>query len=460
MNSSKPIFASENPYSEIPPEEYFDPDIETLTDSALRDLQEAKLAQQLDYLYARSPFYQDKFRATGLRREHFRSLRDLENFPFTTKEELRDSQAACPPLGRHMAADMASVIRIHASTGTTGRPSFVGVTRRDADGWTRVTARSFYAQGIRRTDIIIHGASLAMFAGGLPCKDALELIGATFVPVGTGASEKLVLVARALGANALHCTPSYAIYLADYVRREAGMDPRVLGLRKIVCGAEPGIGIPAVRAKISNEFGARVTEGLGNADMVPIIFAECKDQSGMHFNGQGYVYGEVIDSETGQALPLESGVSGELVYTSLDRECVPLLRFRTRDRVTILGTSCACGRTGFKLRCVGRTDDMLIVLGVNVFPSAVRDVVSSFCPRTTGEIQILLDAPGPGVKPPLKVVAEFADAAADFGELRAALERKIKAVLNVPSQVELVPAGTLPRFEMKGQLVKKLYQSQ
>lgn len=460
MNSSKPVIASQSPFSPIPPDEYLDPEIERLDGAALRQLQEAKLARQLDYLYARSPFYQDKFRAAGLHRQHFQSLRDLENFPFTTKEELRDSQAACPPLGRHMAADMASVIRIHASTGTTGRPSFVGVTRHDAEVWTRVTARSFYTQGIRPTDVIIHGASLALFAGGLPCKDALELIGTAFVPVGTGASEKLVLVARTLGANALHCTPSYAIYLADYVRREAGLDPCELGFRKIVCGAEPGAGIPAVRAKISSEFGARVTEGLGNADMVPIIFAECKDQSGMHFNGQEYVYVEIIEPETGQVLPLEAGVSGELVYTSLDRECVPLLRFRTRDRVTILSTSCVCGRTSFKLRCVGRTDDMLIVLGVNVFPSAVRDVVSSFYPRTTGEIQILLDAPGPGVKPPLKVVAEFADSVTDLLELRAALERKIRAVLNVSSQVELVPAGTLPRFEMKGQLIKKLYESQ
>ncbi len=459
MNRSKPVFASENPKSEIQPDEYFDPEIETLNSGAVRQLQEAKLGRQLDYLYAHSPFYQDKLRAAGLRREHLGCLRDLENFPFTTKEELRDSQAACPPLGRHMAADMASVIRIHASTGTTGRPSFVGVTRRDAGVWTRVTARSFYTQGIRPTDIIIHGASLALFAGGLPAKDALELIGATFVPVGTGASEKLVLVARTLGANALHCTPSYAIYLADWVRREAGLEPRELGIRKIVCGAEPGAGIPAVRSRISSEFGARVTEGLGNADMVPIIFAECKDQSGMHFNGQEYVYVEIIDPESGQVLPIESGVSGELVYTSLDRECVPLLRFRTRDRVTILGTSCACGRTSFKLRCVGRTDDMLIVLGVNVFPSAVRDVVSSFHPKTTGEVQILLEAPGPGVKPPLKVVAEFAETATDLVDLRAALERKIKAVLNVSSQVELVPAGTLPRFEMKGQLIKKLYES-
>ncbi|MBV9608402.1 MAG: phenylacetate--CoA ligase family protein [Acidobacteria bacterium] len=425
----------------------------------LAALQQGKLAKQLEYVFARSPFYGDKFRAAGIKREHFRTLADVRNFPFTTKEELRDSQAACPPLGSHMAAEMADVIRIHSSTGTTGLPSFVGLTRRDAEVWSHVTARSFYTQGIRRTDIVIHAASLAMFAGGLPVKDAMERIGATFVPIGTGASERLLLVAKALGANALHCTPSYAIYLADYIRRETGGDPRELGIKKIVCGAEPGAGIPAIRAKITQEFGARVTEGLGNADMAPIIFAECSEQAGMHYNGQEFVLVEIIDPESGEVLPHETGVSGELVYTSLERECVPLIRFRTRDRVTILGTSCACGRASFKLRCVGRTDDMLIVLGVNVFPSAVKDVVSSFYPSTTGEIQILLDAPGPSLKPPLKVVAEFAENGFDVAELQKHIEHRIKSVLNIPNSVELVPAGTLPRFEMKGQLIKKLYQS-
>jgi phenylacetate-CoA ligase len=441
-------------------EDYFDLEIETMKPEDLRPLQEAKLATQLDYLFARSIFYREKFAAAGVRREDFRNLKDLARFPFTIKEELRESQQAYPPLGSHMAADMIDVIRLHASTGTTGRPSFVGVTRKDAEIWAKVTARSFYTQGIRPSDIVIHATSLTMFAGGLPSKDAMELIGATFVPVGTGASEKVVLYAKSLHATAIHCTPSYAIYLADYVRREAGMDPRELGIKKFVCGAEPGAGIPAVRAKITEEWGARVTEGLGNADMVPIIFAECPDQSGMHYNGQEYVYNEIIDPESGEVLPIETGVSGELVYTSLERECSPLLRFRTRDRVTILGTSCKCGRTSYKLRCVGRTDDMLIVLGVNVFPSAVRDVVSSFYPEMTGEVQILLDQPGPGVKPPLRVVAEYGVEPEDQAALRKKVEDKIKSVLTIPAAVELVSPGTLPRFEMKGQLIRKLYEKQ
>jgi phenylacetate-CoA ligase len=198
---------------------------------------------------------------------------------------------------------------------------------------------------------------------------------------------------------------------------------------------------------------------LGNADMVPVIFAECRNQSGMHYNGQEYVYVEIIDPETGEVLPIETGVSGELVYTSLERECVPLLRFRTRDRVNILGTSCPCGRTGFQLRCVGRTDDMLIVLGVNVFPSAVKDVVSSFHPQTTGEMQILLEQPGPSVKPPMRVTVEYGQGVPDVAALKKKIEEKIRAVLTVAAAVELVPPGTLPKFEMKGQLIKKLYES-
>lgn len=440
--------------------EYLDRKIETASSKEIQRLQEDKLGWQLNYLCERSMFYQDKFRAAGIRRKDYRRLGDLARFPFTTKEELRESQAACPPLGRHAAVDWADVIRIHSSTGTTGKPSYVGLTRHDAKMWTRLTARSFYTQGLRRTDTVIHAAGLTMFVAGLSSKDAIELIGAAFVPIGTGASERALSAIQFLGANAMHCTPSYAAYFAEFVRREGKLAPRDLGLKKLFCGAEPGAGIPAVRAKLEQDWGARVTEGLGNADMAPIIFSECRDQSGMHFNGPDYVVVEIIDPETEESMPIEKGVSGELVYTSLERECVPLLRFRTRDRVTVLATSCACGRTSFKLRCVGRTDDMLIVLGVNVFPSAVKDVVSSFYPKTTGEIQIVLDEPGPRVTPPLKVVAECAGAHLNGDDLKSAIEHKIKSTLTVPTHVDLVPSGTLPRYEMKGQLIRKAYETE
>jgi phenylacetate-CoA ligase len=436
---------------------YLQPEIETATWEAIQGLQEAKLARQLDYLYARSKFYQEKL--AGIERSSFRKLADLQRFPFTTKEELRDSQAKCPPLGNHIAADLDDVIRVHSSTGTTGKPSFVGITGNDARVWTAITARSFYTQGMRKSDIVVHAAGLTLFVAGLSSKDAVESIGAMFVPIGTGASEKALMAIQQFKANAMHCTPSYAAYFAEWVRREAGLEPKNLGLRKLFCGAEPGAGIPAVRAQLEEAWCARVTEGLGNADMAPIIFSECPDQSGMHFNAQEYVLPEIIDPETGESLPIEKGVSGELVYTSLERECVPLLRFRTRDRVTVLDTTCTCGRTSFKLRCVGRTDDMLIVLGVNVFPSAIKDVVSSFYPETTGEIQIVLDEPGPRVLPPLQVVAEVGQPARERLALKSAIERKIKSVLTIQAEVELVAAGTLPRYEMKAQLVRKAYES-
>jgi phenylacetate-CoA ligase len=437
--------------------QYLDRDIETASPKQIRLRQRAELARQLDYLFARSLFYQEKFRSSGLRRKDCRELRDLARFPFTTKEELRESQALHPPLGNHIAADWNRVIRVHSSTGTTGKPSFVGITRRDARVWTRLTARSFYTQGCRKTDVVLHAIGLTFFVGGLTSKDAIEAIGSVFVPLGTGASEKALSIIPLLGINAMHCTPSYASYFANYLR-EAGVEPRQLGLKKLFCGAEPGAGIPSVRMKLEEDYGARVTEGLGNADMAPIIFSECPEQSGMHHNGPDFVLAEIIDPQSTESLPIETGVTGELVYTSLQRECVPLLRFRTRDRVQVLGTSCPCGRTGFRLRCIGRTDDMLILLGVNVFPSAVRDVVSSFYPRTTGEIQIRLAKPGPRVDPPLQVLAETASAPESSPTLKEEIERKIRSALMVSANVELVPAGTLPRYEMKGQFVKHLYR--
>jgi phenylacetate-CoA ligase len=326
--------------------DYLDRKLETATAKETASLQQTLLARQLDYLFARSEFYQEKCRAAGIRRRDFRKLRDLARFPFTSKEELRASQAAHPPLGRHIAADWRDVIRVHSSTGTTGKPSFVGITRRDAKVWTRLTARSFYTQGLRKSDVVVHAAGLTLFVAGLTSKDAIESVGAVFVPLGTGASEKALTIIPLLGANAMHCTPSYAAYFAEFAR-QAGIDPRALGLKKLFCGAEPGAGIPAIRAKLEQDWGARVTEGLGNADMAPIIFSECPEQSGMHFNGPDSVIAEIIDPVTGESLPPETGVRGELVYTSLQRECVPLLRFRTRDRVQVLGTSCACRRTGF-----------------------------------------------------------------------------------------------------------------
>ncbi|GAA2353151.1 AMP-binding protein [Saccharopolyspora halophila] len=407
------------------------------------------LRAQLEGLGARSPFYADLFAEHGITPAAFDSLDDLSKFPFTDKPMLRASQAAQAPLGRHAGIGTDEIIRVHASTGTTGRPSWVGVSRRDAATWTEVVARAFRTMGATREDVVVHAAGLTLFVGGLPIRDAFERIGSTFVPIGTGASEKVVQAMESLGVTALHSTPSYARYLAEHLRAR-GRDPGEFGLRKIFVGGEPGGGEPAFRERVESEWGARVTEGLGNADMAPVLFGEAPGSSGMRFTGGRHVLVELIDPESGDVLVPESGARGELVYTSVDRECCPLVRFRTGDRVEVTEVAA----DGMPLiRCFGRTDDMLIVLGVNVFPSAIRDLVQALHPRTTGAMQVVLPGPGPRVEPPLHVDVERGETG-DDPELRSVLEERIRTRLSVRAQVRLVPPGSLERSEMKSRLTR------
>jgi phenylacetate-CoA ligase len=437
---------------------YYNEEMETMSPEKLKSLQEKKLKKQLQYVWKNSSFYQKKFRQAGFSPRDFKSLEELGRLPFTTKDELRISQATDPPLGSHVAVPMEKIIRIHSSSGTTGQPSFMGITRHDHRVWTEITARSIYTQGVRPDDIVLHAVGLTFFIGGLPVKDAIETLGATFVPIGTGASDRVVMTTQLLRANILHCTPSYALYLAEYVQSKAGMEPSKLGLKKIISGAEPGAGIPSIRKKIQEDFKCLLTEGLGNSDAAPIIFGECEGQSGMHFCAQEFILCELIDPNTEDVLEMEDEATGELVYTLIDRQCCPLIRFRTRDRVTVWTSPCECGRTSFRVRCIGRTDDMLIVLGVNVFPSAIRDVVGSLRPKTTGEIQILLDRQGPKVDPPMKIRVEYSKDVIDLPSLKHQIEDLLREKLVFKADVNLVPEGTLPRSEMKASLIRKLYE--
>ncbi|MGO9567192.1 MAG: phenylacetate--CoA ligase family protein [Desulfomonilaceae bacterium] len=440
--------------------EFFNKKMETMSSVHLRDLQEKKALAQLDYIWQKSPFYQRKFKEHGVKRKDIKGLDDLVKLPFTEKDELRKSQEECPPLGLHCAAPFEDVIRIHSSSGTTGVPTFVGITRHDHKVWTNITARSLFTKGIRRTDTVIQAAGLTFFVGGLPVKDAIEHIGAAFVPIGTGASDRVVMTTQRLRANVLHCTPSYALYLAEYVRKKYGLEPSQLGYEKLVVGAEPGGGIPAIRKQLEEAYNCRVHEGLGNSDAAPIIFGECPQQQGMHFCAQEYIYCELIDPDSGEPLKMTDGAQGELVYTLIDRECCPVVRFRTRDRITVSTSPCQCGRTSFRVKCIGRTDDMLILLGVNVFPSAVKDVIASLRPRSTGDMVILLDAPGPKVEPPLRIQAEYSRGVEDLTALKKELEEVLREKLLFRADVELVSEGTLPRYDMKAKLITKTYEKQ
>lgn len=434
---------------------YFDAAIETMSADEVAALQVGKLREQLRYLSASSPFHARKLTEAGAQPDDVRTLEDLAQLPFTDKCELRESQATHPPLGDHVAAPLEAVVRVHASSGTTGTPSFVGLTRFDRERWTRCIARSYWAQGLRRDSVFAMGLSIGFFVGGLPVAGAVEAIGATLLPVGTGGSDRLVSSIRAMNANVLATTPSYAIYLAELAREEMGVDPAGLGIERIMVGAEPGGGVPEIRAQIEEAWNARCTEAIGNADVITIHSAECEAQDGCHFMVPDYLIPEIVDPEDGTVLALDAPkVEGELVFTHLDRQCNPMLRFRTRDRVVVSTAPCACGRSGPRLRCIGRTDDMLIVRGVNVWPSAVKDVVTAFRPDVSGELLISIDGPGPSADPPVRIKVETGSAAAGRGDLAARIERSLRAKLVFSARVELVPRGVLPRTQMKARLVE------
>ena len=440
--------------------EFLNEKIETMSPEELLPIQEEKFSKQMDYIWEKSPFYQKKFKEHSVERDDIRGLEDLPKFPFTEKDELRKSQEEHPPLGFHSAAPMDDVIRIHSSSGTTGVPTFVGLTRHDNKVWTDITARSLFAKSVRPTDVVIHAVGLTFFVGGLPVKDAIEHIGAAFVPIGTGASDRVVVTTKRLGANLLHCTPSYAQYFADYLRKKQNMEPSELGFRKLVVGAEPGGGVPAVKKRLQEDYQCLLSEGMGNSDAAPIIFGECPAQQGMHFCAQEYIFPELINPDSGEVMEMKDGAEGELIYTLIDRECCPVVRFRTRDRITVFTGPCECGRTSFRIRCIGRTDDMLILLGVNVFPSAIKDIITSFTPRTTGHMIVLLDKPGPKVEPPLRIQVEYSPGEKDLDALKRELEAVMRDKLVFRADVELVPEDTLPRFEMKAKLIRKLYEGE
>lgn len=424
--------------------------VESMDAGELRSLQEEKLRAQVARVYRRSAFYRRKFDEAGASPCDIATLDDLSGLPFTEKHELRDSQRDHPPLGAHAGVAMADVARIHATSGTTGAPSYIGVTAQDGARWREAVARAYFAQGVRSSSVVVIGFGIGFFVGGLPVQQALAAIGATAIPVGVGATDRLVRAATDLGADVLTCTPSYAAHIADHIAAHHRTDPSELGLKRILVGAEPGGGIPAVRAALQQAWHARVTESVGNGDVIPIHSGECEAQSGNHFLVPDMVLPEIIDPESGTVTDVgRRAVTGELVLTHLDRQCGALVRFRTRDHVEIRGDRCECGRTGPRMVCIGRTDDMLLVRGVNVWPSAIKDVVAGFGPRVTGHLRIALDGDGHHHEPPLHVVVEADPDEIHPGEIETALRARLVATCSV----SLVAPGTFPRTHAKEKLL-------
>lgn len=434
---------------------YWNEKMETLSADEYIKVQEGALLKELDYVWQNSAFYQEKFKDAGIEPGDIKGLADLKKLPFTEKHEIRESLASAPPLGKHAAASMENVIRVYSTSGTTGNPTYIGLTFHDRDVWMETAMRSMWTCGMRPEHIV--PLPIGTFFIAASYGEAIEHLGSTLVPVGVGATDRFLGAVGNLGANFVLSTASFPLYLINYCQKK-GLDGEALGIRGFMVGGEPGGGIPHVRKKIEDTFGANVQECMGNGDMLGLMWGECEYKNGMHFIGQGACHPEIINPETGEVLEPEEGLTGELVYTSIDRECQPLIRFRTRDHVIVTQTECECGRTGYCVKCIGRTDDMLIISGVNVYPSAVRDVVGTLLPRVTGEIQIQLHEPPPAVQPPMKIKVEHGNDPGDLASLKSEIQNLLRDKLIFPSDIELVPPGTLPKFEYKAKLVYKTYE--
>jgi phenylacetate-CoA ligase len=289
----------------------------------------------------------------------------------------------------------------------------------------------------------VAGAALAAF----------DRLGLAHIPVGTGNTARLAKAIELLRPQVAALTPSYAAYLVEWAA-EHGFDLRGSSVQRLLVAGEPGGGEPAFRAMLEEGWGAKVTEAMGIGDIGPSLWGECEHQDGMHLGAYGFVHPELIDPGTGEALALEDGATGELVLSHLRHRAAPLLRFRTRDHVRVRTSPCPCGREGLRVRCIGRTDDMLIVRGVNVFPSAVREVVSAFAPRVSGHILVRPAAPGVKQEPPLPVSVELAPGAEADDSLAEAIRERLRELLVVQARVELVPPGSLERSEYKSRLVE------
>ena len=431
----------------------YDPDIETRPVEEQFELDRESYRRQIRYLLDNSRFYQAKLSEVGLSNaEEVGELDDLANLPFTEKDELRRTQAATPPFGDHLSCAPEELLRVFSTSGTTGVPCYLGLTRNDIDMYATNVARGYSAAGFSKGQRIAVGFNAGPFVAGAVYY-GFDKIGCTVIPVGTGNTERLVTAIQKLGATGISCTPSYGLYLIDWCQ-EHGIDTQSLGLKNMITAGEPGGGDPLIRGRIEEAFGCKVRESMGIGDISLSTWAEDDDGNGMHFMARGFVHVELIDPASGEPIPWVNGAEGELVYTALQRDAMPLLRFRSRDHVVVNMNENPTGRTGPRIRCIGRTDDMLIVRGVNLFPSAIRSILNEFTPDVSGMLQVRPKEHGVLQTPPLPLVVELGeDFSGSADDLQQRLQTEIRSRLLVTTDLRLVPYGTIPRETYKSKLI-------
>jgi phenylacetate-CoA ligase len=407
-------------------------------------LDDESFRAQLTYLLERSAFYRTKLAGA----DTAGGLAEIAQLPLTEKEELRATRTPDDPFGAHLCVGRDEIVRIYSTSGTTGEPSYIPLTAGDLENWITGSARSYAASGVQPGQSIVSTYNAGPFVAGAALA-SFDRIGLCHIPVGTGNTARLVQAIERLRPEAAVLTPSYAAYLAEH------HDLRGSSVERVLVAGEPGGGEPSFRAKLEQGWGAKVTEAMGIGDLGISLWGECEEQNGMHLCARGFVHAELIEPESGEPVELEDGAGGELVLTHLRHRAAPLLRFRTRDHVEVWTSPCACGRTSPRVRCIGRTDDMLIVRGVNVFPSAIREIVGGFAPEVSGQIVVRPQAAGVKQEPPLPVSVELGPDVVARAGLAEAIGERLRAVLLVQTSVELVSWGSLPRSEYKSKLVER-----
>jgi len=425
----------------------WDEEFETLPREALEALQLKRLTATVERVYATVPFYRKQFEACGVKPGDLKSLKDLARFPFTTKIDLRDNY----PFGL-FSAPLEQVVRIHASSGTTGKPTVVGYTRRDINTWSELMARSLSAAGVRKTDIIHNAYGYGLFTGGLGVHYGAEKLGASVIPISGGNTKRQIVIMQDFGSTVLTCTPSYALFLAE-MAAEMGVDVKKLKLRVGIFGAEPWS--EKMRAEIENKLPIQALDIYGLSEVIgPGVSIECLEgRRGLHIFEDHFIP-EIINPETGEALPY--GEKGELVFTTITKEAFPLIRYRTRDISVLYPELCRCGRTHVRMeRVSGRSDDMLIIRGVNVFPSQIESVLMNI---EGVEPHYLLIVDRQGNLDTLDVQVEvnekvFSDEIKNLQFLSRRIEKEIKDLLGVNAGVKLVEPKSLQRSEGKAQRV-------
>lgn len=424
----------------------WNPNKECMPREQLRELQGKRLQKLVAYVYHNVPFYRHKMQEMDLMPEDIRSIDDIVKLPFTTKQDLRDNY----PYGL-MAAPKSEVVRVHASSGTTGNPTIVGYTRKDLAIWSEVMSRCLSAYGVTREDTFSVSYGYGLFTGGLGAHYGVENLGATVIPASTGNTEKHVRLIRDLKITGIACTPSYALYLAETVDK-MGINKNDLSLRIGAFGAEPWT--EHMRQEIQERLGLKGYNLYGLSEIMgPGVSCECEAQHGSHIH-EDHFYPEIIDPVTLEPLPI--GEQGELVFTTLTKEGMPLLRYRTKDLTSLMPGECACGRTSIRMTPImGRSDDMLIIRGINVFPSQVESVILSmkeFEPRYMLVVDRVnnLDT--------LQVQVEvrrdyFNDDIGGMLALRKQLADKLKSVLSISADVKLMEPNSIQRSQGKSQRV-------